>query len=154
MRVLAVDPGERVGWAVGNCILDTGTTPDTRLEVEDHGIHFLKDFALAADLAIRNGKYDYVVVEPFRIRPEKAKSFIGNDMPTIQLIGMLRLACWVSGTPYVESPPSNKTTARMSLRHGGDDIAARLAKLPKSHDDAHDGDALLHLWNFYFERYR
>ncbi len=149
IRVLAIDPGERCGWA-------TGTIADAGLEVQDHGISFLKDMALAVHRAVvLEDRYDVVIYETFRLTHKGARVSVGSDLQTSQVIGMIRLSAWLNPrVQLVPQTPGDKTTARLSLRNpGGEDILARLDKLPKSHDDGHDGDALLHLWNFYFKRY-
>ena len=168
MRVLAIDPGDRVGWAVADVVPSEGESRPGRpplpgpqvLTVVDHGITSLKEFAQQMDEEVRRGDYDAVIFENFRITPKKAHTFIGSDIPTLQLIGMIRLACWQSRTKIVEQTPGDKTSARLSLTskkpgvaEQAADINQRLAKMPKKHDDAHDGDALLHLWNWYFQTY-
>jgi hypothetical protein len=161
LRVLALDPGERVGWATGwiedgvRLLGDDGVetvVADTKLlRVDNHGISFLKDMALKVFEVAKD--YDVIVYETWRLRPNKAKAFIGSDFPSVQFIGMVRLAAWVSGTKLVSQGPSVKHTAEKYARAHLPDVAARLDKMPKAHDDGHDGDALLHLANFYFDRY-
>lgn len=166
MKVLAIDPGERVGYATAT--IEPPADPQALsnemvLKLETHGISAMKDFALAMFKSIvLERKYDAVVFETFRINPKKAKTFIGNDMPTIQLIGMIRLCCWVVTLLHPDQPvqlvsqgPSAKTSARMSLIHEPDGVIRQKVAAAEAlkHDDGHDGDALLHLWNYYFERY-
>lgn len=183
MRVLVLDPGERVGWAtaeVGNGamldeqhrlsvaqMLDESREFDplepvkTRaiklLTVQDHGISFLKDMALAVYRSlIVNGTYDVVVCEDWRLSARHAKRLIGSNMQSSQFIGMVRLCCWVANVQLVMQPPAAMSTAERALNCGhpsADDIRHRLSKLPKSHDDSHDGSALLHLWAWFFGRY-
>lgn len=149
MKVLVIDPGERVGWAIGEIAPDgTGGV----LKVLDHGIEFYHEFERDFLRArVEAGEFDLVIFERFRIRADKAKDFIGSEMPTIQLVGAIKYACRMSGTKWVSQGPKAMTDARISLKNpGGKDILRRLSKLPKSHDDAHDGSALLHLWTYYF----
>lgn len=159
MNVLAIDPGERTGWAVGTVVNPAGPIDKLRplptwLRVEDHGISYLRDFALALHRSVViEDKYDVVVYENWRLRPDKARSFIGSQFPTVQLIGMIRLCAWLNPrVRLVEQTPADKTTAKRALAHPqGADIHTRLQKMPANHDDGHDGDALLHLWHWYWK---
>lgn len=146
MRVLAIDPGERVGWARADIL-------GGNLELHGHGISGLKDFALA--LAVAAGTYDAIVYETFRLSAAKAKSFAGNDFPVVQLIGMIRLCAWRAGVPLIAQGPAIKTTALKTMRANErrdllDIVEPALAGV---HDDGHHGDAILHLWHYYWERY-
>lgn len=153
MRVLAIDPGERVGWARG---VITGPTQDGTMDlvIEDHGIAGLRDFAVKLREVF--GTYDVVVFEEYRIsaEPRKLKAHIGSDVPTLQLIGMIRAESWHHpNVKLVKQSPSKKATALKVIPKAYPDIAERLAKLPQTHDDAHDGDALLHLAYWHWEEH-
>lgn len=144
-RVLALDPGERVGWA-------HGTISPVGLEVTGHGISVLKDMALAVHA--RASEYDVLIYETWRLRPAMAKKFAGNDFPSVQFIGMVRLAAWLTpGLKLVSQGPSIKATADRVIPAHYSDIAEKIAALPKAHDDSHDGDALRHLAYYHFDRY-
>lgn len=156
MRVLALDPGQRVGWASADVFPQEGPMIP-RLIVRDHGIMSLRDAALAVYKAIVvEQRYDHVVYESWRLTAKGARVLQGDDMQSSQFIGMVRLCCWLSGTPITAQAPAVMASARRSLHMGGpsaDDIRERIAKLPRSHDESHDGSALLHLWHWFFERY-
>jgi hypothetical protein len=111
-RVLVIDPGERVGWAVV-------TIDEQGMSVLRHGITGLKDFAVKLDTSFH--RYDTVVYETYRIAAEKLKQHVGSDVPTLQLIGMIRMLSW---------------------RHPEVKLVG---------DDAHDGDAVLHAAAYYFK---
>jgi hypothetical protein len=148
VRVLALDPGERVGWATG--VIDTGAEPF--LEVSNHGISFLKDMALKLHEVA--GNYDVIVYETWRLRPNKAKAFIGNEFLSSQFIGMVRLCCWLNpGVKIVPQGPNTKSTADRYIAHHQPDIQRRLDAMPKAHDDGHDGDALRHLAFYYYDKF-
>lgn len=166
LKVLAIDPGERVGWATGvirpvtyldeadikidDPLKQVKTRDGYELRVEQHGISHLREFAVKLAEVINN--YDIVIYETWRLRPDMAKKLVGNDMQTSQLIGMIRLSVWLSeSTTLVSQGPSIKKTAERTTPPW---LQAKLDKLPKAHDDAHDGDALLHLWHYYWERYK
>lgn len=144
MKILAIDPGERVGWAVGE--VDTNGYAE-RLDVCQHGITALKPFALKLFEAI--GGYDVVVYETYRISANHIKHHIGSDVPTLQLIGMIRAAAWLNPqVKLVGQGPATKKTADKTMP---DDLRERIAGLPAAHDDSHDGDALRHLWHWHWQ---
>lgn len=156
-RVLAIDPGERVGWATGVIAWEDGvgavSSDPPLLHVQNHGISHLKEFALKLHKVA--GNYDRIVYETWRLRPQMARKFIGSEFPTVQLIGMIRLCAWANGVPVYAQGPDTKATATRTLAAGHHpDIAERIAKLPKVHDEAHDGDALLHLWFHFFKEFK
>lgn len=164
IRVLAIDPGERVGWATG-VVNEVPVQGDEHsgvhtLEVTSHGISRLKDFGIKMhEVLVTDPKYDVLIYETWRLRAGQARKFAGNDFQPVQLIGMARLCAWlnphvqlVSRPPGVAQPDSvaRKTVA---AHPQGEPIQAILDNLPKTHDDAHDGDALLHLWAWYWEKF-
>lgn len=158
MKLLAIDPGEKCGWAHG-VIAPTPvkTMPGPkegpyRLTVTGHGITALKPMALKLGQVC--GDYDVVIYENFRLSAGKARTLIGSDMQTSQFIGMVRYIAWLNPRVRLKYfSPSDKETALRAIPRLCPDIQAILDTMPKSHDDAHDGDALLHLFNYYFERF-
>lgn len=147
-RVLAIDPGERVGWAVADAEpwMDDPDRAAT-FEVTGHGITALKPFALKLFEAILG--YDVVVYETYRISANHIKHHIGSDVPTLQLIGMIRAAAWLHPTvKLVGQGPETKKTADRTMP---EDLTTRIAALPAAHDDSHDGDALRHLWFWHWK---
>lgn len=158
VRILTLDPGERVGWA------RVTYDPDLPWAEMDwnHGILELKPCAMAlvgcnwSDpnevLAVQN--YDRVVFETWRLRGDKAAEFAGSDFPSVQFVGMLRLAAWCGGAklypqhPKVQAFPNG--TARKTAPLYIQEIVARE---PKRHDDAHNVSALLHLWHHLWHYY-
>ena len=141
ISVLAIDPGEKVGWAVGRL-------GDNKLEVVDHGIEHLKPFALALSDEIHT--LDIVIYERWRLQAWAANQLIGSDMQTSQLIGMIRLLSWLHSVKLVAQDPKD-------YKHGWQvappSVAAILATLPKAHDESHDGPALGHLAHYWFKHY-
>lgn len=149
MRVLALDPGERVGWARAD-VDDSGTWDDFR-----HGITPLRDMAMAVHRALTDHdgydvramapQYDVVVVEDWRLYPHLAKSMIGSSFPSVQFIGMVRLSCWLSNTKIVTQGAGIKTTADKMMAKVHPDLY-ELVTRPVAHDDGHDQDAIRHLF--------
>lgn len=145
--VLVIDPGERIGWAVG-VITDGQYKPDL-LDVTGHGIMESKDFLLALNKSI--DKYDTVIVETWRLQPGYQDKFVGSDFPTVQVIGAIRFLSWLyPRIKIVWQNPAKKGTGKIYAKHHLPLVADLLDRLPKSHDDAHDGDAIEHLVAYYF----
>lgn len=139
--IIAIDPGERVGWATG--IVHPGDDP--RLEITNQGVHALKDFALKLGESIN--KYDVVVYETWRLYPGFQKQMTGNDMQPSQLIGMIRYLTWItSGVKLVSQGAQIKNTAMKTMPQ---EIKDRM----EHSTEQHDKDALMHLWYYYFRRH-
>lgn len=150
-RVLALDPGDRVGWAHAK-VYDDGHWEDLK-----HGISPLKDCALAVHHALNYPDdmlpdYDLVVMEEWALYANKAKEMIGSTFPSVQFIGAVRLSCWLSGTPIHMQGARNKTTALKSMPPLNPPLAELVERgMQHAHDDAHDMDAILHLWHWTFK---
>lgn len=146
--VLALDPGEKIGWARA-VLYEDGSWSEVR-----HGITPLKDMAIA--VAERAHEYDTIVYESYRIRPDKARQHIGSDLQAVQFIGMVRLSVWMfsehpaCATRLVSQGASVQSTG---AKVAPPEIKEILARMPKVHDDAHDGSALCHLAYYWFQNY-
>jgi hypothetical protein len=147
-RILAIDPGEKVGWATALSWPATDDS-DARLEILDYGIAGLKDFALALGRKYEN--YEQVIYETWRLRAPAHKHLIGNDMQTSQLIGMIRYLGWLH--PEVKltgQAPSIKATA---LKTMPEYVRQIVDGAPTKHDEAHYADAVLHAWHAHWRKY-
>jgi hypothetical protein len=147
INVLAIDPGEKVGWAWGE-ILD-----ERFLQVRSHGIQHLKPFALElatpeAPLFIE--RFDVVIYERWRLQARYAQQLTGNDMQTSQLIGMIRLLAWQHSVKLVAQDPKDY---KQGWVVAPPTVRAILDTLPKAHDESHDGPALGHLAHYWFKNY-
>lgn len=153
-RILAIDPGESVGWCHGvieNKARRDSPPEDWQLEVTGHGITPLMDFAVKfAEVA---GNYDKVIYEIYRIQPGKERQHIGSEVPTLQFIGMVRILGRLSGVPLVRQTTTHRDTGYKRAPEWCPQIQEIIERLPKSHDDAHDGDALAHLAYYYTQHY-
>lgn len=142
--VLALDPGERVGWARA-VLYEDGSWKELR-----HGITPLKDMALA--VASSAGQYDTIVMESYRIQASKAKQHIGSEVLSLQFIGMVRLSAWMAASPrLVMQPPF--PAKKTGFKVAPPEVQEILARMPKTHDDSHDADALAHLAYYWFNKY-
>lgn len=150
LDVVAIDPGEKVGWASG-CI------QDSRLEILNHGISHLKPFALAlAGRGVESGFprplhcYSVVIYERWRLAAYAAKEQIGSDMQSSQLVGMIRLLGWLHNVKLVSQDPKDMVIGE---RCAPQCVTEILATLPKAHDESHDGSALKHLAYYWYRHH-
>jgi hypothetical protein len=142
VRVLAIDPGEKCGYA-------TGEITDGKLELLTYGIADLKDMALKTHEVISN--YDVLVVESYRISATHVKHHIGSDVPTLQVIGALRLCAWLNPkVRIVMQAPAIKSTANATMPP---ELQKIIDAAPKAHDQAHHTDAIRHLHHFWWKRH-
>lgn len=154
-RVLALDPGERVGWARADVSSD-GQWTDLR-----HGITELRDMALAVHRSLvlpifdpakeePPPDYDVVIVEDWRLYPGMAQQFVGSSFPAVRFIGAVQLCCWASGTKIVMQGARIKKPALQTMAKLRPELY-ELCTRPGAHDDTHDLDALMHLWFYTFK---
>lgn len=153
MRVLALDPGERVGYAAAD--IDGLTISNLRHGITElwpmaEAVHRALEYELVptspgqlGDARMRRD-YDVVVCEKWTLYSGMAAKFIGSSFPSVQFIGAVRLSCRLSGTKLVMQPASIKTMADRLLPQHWPEIA-EMVLTPRAHDDAHDTDALRHL---------
>jgi hypothetical protein len=152
MKVIAFDPGEKVGWA-------TGTVDRAgHLKVTGWGITPLKTMALT--WMNRAMDYDVMIYERFRIGgQDDLKNFIGSDVPTLQLVGMLRLGAWQAqihrgdGLPQIIDQTSNNKQKGLGAARLYDPETFEVIReaLDGPHDQGHHGDALMHLYAWWAE---
>lgn len=150
------DPGETVGWASGRVL-----GPEDRsgrgakdlamyLVVDDYGQDPAKEYV--KKLLYVAPTLDLIGYESYNITQAHAQDHVGSDVPTLQVIGMIRLAAWqgqwanASGFPLiVDQPPKEKRTGMASAKLWAPDLVPVIADaLAGPHDDGHYGDALLH----------
>lgn len=170
-RILVIDPGERVGWchatitervrpvhALPVILKDSlapepgqvfATEPFWDVEVTGHGITPAKDFALKLHEVA--GSYDTIVYESYRIYAHMAKQHIGSDIPSAQFVGMVKLCAWLN--PRVKLVSQGASSMKTGEKVAPPAIQEILDRLPKSHDEAHDGSALRHLSFYWFKHY-
>lgn len=148
LHVLAIDPGEKAGWAHG--VIDTERPNDLR--IAGHSILPLWSLVnmLSRGRRLHISKFDVVIYETWRLSAAHAKDLIGSDMQTSQLIGIIRFLARQHNVKLVSQGPKDW--------HVGETVAppnvkAILATLPKSHDESHDGPALCHLAKWWFTNY-
>lgn len=147
-RVLALDPGEQVGWAAAKVDKTTGELSELK-----HGIKQRKTCALDVFDALRDGRYDRLVIEDWRLYRGMEKTFTGSNFPSVRLIGALELAAALFAVPVTKQGASIKKTALQWMSKLEPELA-ELAQTPGAHNDRHDMDAILHLCFYTIKTYR
>jgi hypothetical protein len=101
MKLLGIDPGKHIGWAV------VSVSPEKKMLV--HALGVSMDLTLD-ELSDHIKDSDLVIVESFLVRPREARkgAFDYDPMETPQVIGALKLLCHLLGKPIVEQNPSVK----------------------------------------------
>lgn len=93
MYIVSFDPGETTGMVVGEWY---EWRPKT-FNLAFHGeIPWGRRFAGVKD-AIRTYSPDFVVVESFRLYSHRAKTQIGKDFPSVQVIGIIQTYMYEAG---------------------------------------------------------
>ena len=149
LNVIAIDPGERVGWATAEFVADPDLGDDRNgLFLTNHGISQLKPFAVK--LAEVIGNYDLVIYEKYVLfGGERGRAQEGKEIPTAQLVGMIRLLAWLNDKKLVCQAPKIKKTADKTAQGVFKEL---IESESKTHDDAHDIDAIRHLWYWYWKQ--
>lgn len=138
LRLLAIDPGELVGWA-------NGTAHPGLLELDGHGITPAKEFMLKLGKVIED--YDLVIYENFRLIKNRLRD--GDALLTPQIVGMIRYLGWISNVTLVKQSPTIKGTADKAATGIFKDLIERESSV---HDDAHDIDAIRHLYYYWWKQ--
>lgn len=90
--VLGIDPG----YTTGTCLL--GLHGNGEIEVlEAHKYEWSKRFEIIplVERLTATGTRVTIVVESFRLYPHKAQQLVGDDFPSVRVIGMVEAACWM-----------------------------------------------------------
>lgn len=134
--IIAIDPGEQhCGVAVFAVVMGEDGEPkmECRLTTE-HTPEGLFDSLRVWASQHGNSKlaFDVMVVESFRLYPEKMASLAYSELRTVEVIGVLRERCRVEGVAFVTQPASIKKATEGQLRARG--IALKSKGSPHAHD--------------------
>jgi hypothetical protein len=130
-RVIAFDPGEQTGWAIG---VITGDS----MVITAFGYDPWKKASMDYMRAMDGGQpFDVVVYESWRLRREKAKELSGSDMQSSQCIGIIKYGAWKHKRQLVTSEPAYKPVIDAMM--GGTEY------LPERDRVEHYRDAVRHL---------
>ncbi len=151
-RVIAIDPGERAGWA-------SATLAENSITDIEHGVLPCKQMATilahqqAVDDHIVGPDFDVIVYETWRPRPKAGSlNWIqGNQLLSAQLVGQIRLVGWLSGAKLRGYGPDRKGPFQAFIDSApwGADIKQRQADCLEQHDQ----DALMHLAGYFAENW-
>ena len=138
---VAVDPGETVGMAVRSRALPIGMkypSPEDHLMVltldPDRAHDEFAQFCLRAS---RAGVRPTLVIEEYRIYPDKAMVHAGKTVPTAECIGAFKYIARRMKCNVIEQASSVKQTTAAMLRTRGVVLQGK---------SEHAKDAELHMW--------
>jgi len=131
MRVLAIDPGQTTGYAIGELgktfvVLKTGTVASWS----------------GLDSLIDKEKPVLVLYEEFRLFWGKRTALVGNDMLTSQVVGVIRYVCQLRKITVLGRQPSVRNLPIIPR----DDW---MKSFLKSLRTDHERDAVRHLYAYW-----
>lgn len=143
-RVIALDPGERTGWA-------TATMDRDLLVFHDYGAEKRRDMALRLLHEQCQGKplFDVMVWEAWIPRADDTGSMEwikGNKLLSVRHVGHFELIAWESGTKTKEYGANLKKTFQASM-------PPQLVELQRGASEQHPKDAIMHLYGYFFENW-
>ena len=121
---IGIDPGNTTGWAVVDS--KTGDIRELKHITFDDISQFLAEYNWS--------QVDRVIMEDFRLFPNKAKDQSGSDFQVVQVIGMVKQVLSGKNIPIFMQMSSILSIAE---RQAG-------IKIPKKHSESHKIVALLH----------
>ena len=127
MRVIAIDPGDKHVGVVHN------------LNGHVTAFEYDADVWLISFEALLRCEVDVVVVEAFRLYPDKAQSLSRSRMKTSEMIGAIKWIASKAGCRVVEQGAAIKTPTRAQCKARGIDIVD---------SSTHAQDALLHFYYY------
>ena len=145
MRILALDPGVTVGWATGTLHLPSkGVEGVADLE---YGTTPMKEFMIHYSSRLREEEppYDVIVYESWLLRRKEALSLVGSDLPSSQVIGVIRNEVWMANRRPIR--PIGLHRQHPQDKRSIDAHMGGTAYLPKSDVD-HARDAIRHLYYY------
>lgn len=126
---MAIDPGE---VHCGVAIFEAGVCVETN-EVRPSALYGMIERMLL----------NAVVIEEFRLYPDKAKVQGYSQLKTVEVIGVVRYLCERERIPLIEQGASIKKVAKAQMTARG---VGNLAVTQKS--GGHAADAVLHGWYY------
>lgn len=150
MKFMWIDPGETVGYAYGEVVADRRAKGDKRLKILKYGQDKAKTFIMnlpdtMPDLAV-------VGYETYNITAKDLQAHLGSNVPTLQVIGMIRSRAWdeqdrrASLFPRIlTQAPADKRTGMAAAQLWAPNLVPIIQDaLDGPHDEGHYGDALMH----------
>lgn len=120
---MACDPGNTSGVAIFN---SDGSLNSMNQYVKEDFMDYLRDYPEPYPRV--------VIIEEYRVFPNKASTHAYSKVDTIQIIGMIKAAAHKWGAEAVEQPLQAKT---MGYKYAG-------MKPPSDHSKSHSPDAVAH----------
>lgn len=150
-RVIALDPGQRTGYAVGEMeedyfrLVESGVLPQQLMAVklaEWQGVRGPKGGPLVVP------RFNVITWESWRPRPKNGSMewIKGDRLLSAQHVGQIRFIGILSGARLLEQEPRDKTRFLASLPR-------QLRELDRVSNEQHDQDARWHLWGYFFDNW-
>lgn len=151
-HVIALDPGERTGWA-------SATMARDQFQLTGLGVQPRQKMAMI--LANRQGinfhahrwhpkEFDRIVWESWSPRPDKATGKMdwikGDRLLSARHIGHFELVAWLTNTPTWEFGPDRKEAFQMTM-------APQLVEVQRGQSEQHSKDAMMHLWGWFMKHW-
>lgn len=155
-RVIALDPGQRTGYAIAEMsedyfrLVESGVMPQREMalvlakwQALDWPTERLSSVARPAV-----PRFNVITWESWRPRRKNGSMdwIEGDRLLPAQHVGQIRLIAWMSGAKMVEQEPADKSAFTASL-------PAVLDDLDQESNEQHDQDARWHLWGYFFRNW-
>lgn len=157
--VIALDPGERTGWAAATMDRDL-------LVFHDYGAEKRRDLALALAYVqmigppypsgLADQREEKGIVGPFDVMvweawiPREVNGSMdwikGDKLLSARHVGHFELIAWLSGAKTKEYGASNK-------KHFQSSMPPQLVAKQRAASEQHPKDAIMHLWGYFFENW-
>lgn len=134
-HTIAIDPGETCGVA-RTYEVPTPSGLDLKLYYGSLS-RPLEEFLQGFNHMCLTERIDLVIVESYRIYPDKAMMHIGQPLVTAELIGAIKWIAGYQGIRVIEQPAGIKATTGALLKGRGFKAVGK---------DQHAKDAEVHLW--------
>lgn len=139
LSFISIDPGDvHVGWVQWENLMPVflqELTPD--------------ECAARLESCLKRKFLDAVVIEDFRLYAKEATVQIGSDMPTCQLIGVIKYITNQNQVDWLMQGAGIKEPTRGVLRHKEIELLSKQLGL-----SGHVQDAELHGWHFMLNGYK
>jgi len=159
--ILALDPGEKVGWNTAHVEHDRGGA--NTLHIDKYGILRMKTAGVGLfdpESELYVPAVDVLIFERWVLTAKGAQDNIGLEMESSQFVGMVRLAAWLTNgqTTLKGQLPKDMNTARLVLQDRGradyNVIAGIIEAAPARHDDSHYVSSILHTVKYFHKEFR
>lgn len=139
MKIVAVDPGESLGYAIGTPEWETAGTSELWdfIHALGRALGVTKAEVADQELLDRLQGVEFVVIEDWQLYPWELENLGWDKCRTARGIGALEYICQSASVPYTLQPAAIKDTA---VSAGAEENFLR-----PLHENRHANDATMHL---------